>query len=127
MKTKYIDVDGSWGIIVCYGFDMLDWDEMAAVMDAFGMDEENIRKAIRILSDYNTGLCISRSDLRMSCIFVSKTTSRSQFWDTLEHELTHAAVSIIDYYDEPYNDEPAAYLSGYLMRRAVEEIAYPCV
>ena len=45
---------------------------------------------------------------------------------TLNHELYHACVAIIDYYGEPYDQEPAAYLQGYLMRRAVEVIGEPC-
>lgn len=42
------------------------------------------------------------------------------------HELYHATTAIIDYYGEPYDQEPAAYLQGELMRLAVEEIGEPC-
>ena len=37
METAYIDVDGKWGVIICYDFDMFDWDDMRAIMRTFGM------------------------------------------------------------------------------------------
>ena len=126
MTSKYIDVDGRWGIIVIYDYNIMDWDDMRAVMRTFGMREKDVRKAIRVLSESNTGMCVSRDDIRMSCIFVSHATTESEWWSTLNHELLHAGVAIIDYYGERYNEEPAAYLQGYLMRRAVEELGEPC-
>ena len=127
MITKYLEVgNNDWGVLVNYDFDLLDYDDIAAVLYSFGMNEKNIRKSMRILSQPNTGMSISNNGLRMTSIYISDTTSPSQFWDTLNHELYHACVAIIDYYGEPYDEEPAAYLQGYLMRRAVEVIGEPC-
>lgn len=127
LKSKYIDVNnGDWGIVVNYDYDITDFDELASIMDAFGMLGININKALNILAGYNTGMSVSRNDLRMSAVFISKATSSSQFLDTLNHELYHCCVAIIDYYGEQYDKEPAAYLQGYLMRKAVEKIGEPC-
>ena len=127
MKTAYIDVDSKWGVVICYDFDMLDWDDMRAIMRIFGMNEKSVRKAIQILTSYNTGMCISRIDIRMSCIFISQATSEDQWWDTLAHELLdHCQRVIVDYYGVDYVGEDSAWLTGYLMRKAVQTIGEPC-
>lgn len=127
MVTKYLKVgNNNWGVLVNYDFDMLDWDEMSATMHSFGMAKRDIDKAIWVLSAPNTGMAISNNDLRMTAIYIGHATSPSQFWNTFNHELYHATTAIIDYYGEPYDEEPAAYLHGELMRLAVEEIGKPC-
>lgn len=127
MITKYLEVgDNDWGVLVNYDFDMLDYDDIAAVLYSFGMNERNIRKSMRILSAPNTGMAISNDGLRMTSIYIGRATSPSEFWSTLNHELYHATTAIIDYYGEPYDQEPAAHLHGELMRLAVEKIGEPC-
>ena len=127
MQTKYIDIDnGKWGIILVYNFDMTDWDKMAAIMESFGMRERNIRRSIRILSTFNSGMTVSKLPLRMSAVFIGDAISNEQWWDTISHELFHVEQSILEYYGEDWEGEPPAYLSGYLLRRVVEEIAEPC-
>jgi len=126
MVTKYIDIDGKWGVLINYDFNMLDWDDIAAVLHSFGMNDKNIRKAIRILSAPNTGMAVSNGDIRMTAIYIANSTSNAQFWSTVVHELKHAADAIIDYYGEPLDGESSAYTIGYLMQRVVEEIAVPC-
>lgn len=128
MKTAYIDVpDKKWGVVIVYGYNVDDdYIDLMAIMRSFGMTLYNAKRAINVLSSYNTGMAVSLDELRMSVIFISPTTSASQFWDTLNHELYHVNVAIIDYYNEPYDDEGAAYLQGYLMRESVKEIGEPC-
>lgn len=129
MKTGYIDVDGKWGVILCYDFRRLDEYEMRASMMSFGMRGESLDKAIdTLLNHKNTGLCISRDDIRMSIIFIGNATGGDQWWDTTAHELLyHAACAIWDYYDVPYGSEDAAWTVGYLMRKAVQELGEPCL
>lgn len=128
METVYIDVpDKKWGVVVVYGFDVdVDYVDLLAIMRSFGMTQRDAKRAIGVLANYNTGMAISLGDLRMSAIFIAKATSFSEFWDTLNHELYHVNVAIIDYYGEPYNGEGAAYLQGHLMQQAVEKIGEPC-
>lgn len=128
MKTEYIDVDGKWGIVIVMDFDTeYEYDELVAIMESFGMRHRNIEKSMRILSTYNSGMAISRDDIRMSCVFIAPTTSNTQFWNTVAHEMNHVATAIVDYYGEPYDGEGMAHLHGYLLQKVVEEIATPCV
>ena len=128
MNTKYIDVDGAWGVVLCYDLRRLDEYEMRQSMIAFGMRGGNIDKAVdTLLFHENTGMCISRDDIRMSLVFVGHATGGDQWWDTTAHEvLYHAACAIFDYYDVPYGSEEAAWTVGYLMRKAVQLLGEPC-
>ena len=126
MVTKYIDVDGYWGILVNYDFDKYDMDDIAAVLYSFGLSNNKIDYALDVLSQYNTGMAISSQSLRMTSIYISKSSSSSQFWSTINHELLHAEQAILDYYGEDWDGEPPAYLAGYLLQRVVEEVAEPC-
>lgn len=126
MVTKYIDVDGYWGILVNYDFDKYDMDDIAAVLYSFGLSNNKIDYALDVLSQYNTGMAISSPSLRMTSIYISKSSSSSQFWSTINHELLHAEQAILDYYGEDCDGEPPAYLAGYLLQRVVEEVAEPC-
>ena len=128
MKQAYLKFpNNEWAVIVVFDFDVdLEYEELQEQLRSFGMKQRNINKALNILSYYNTGMAISNDVLKMSAIYISHTTSASQFWDTCAHELAHVVTAIIDAYDVPYYSEDAAYLSGFLMRQLVEEVGEPC-
>lgn len=117
MRKRYIDVDGYWGIVFCYDYDFFDIDEMGAIMNSFGLSEKDISEALRILYGVNTGMTISRNDIRMSVVFVSESSSLEQFMDTCTHELDHVQSSILEYYEIAQGGEDGAWLQGYMMRK----------
>lgn len=129
MEQVYLKFpQNEWGVVVVLNFDTeYEHDILVEQMRSFGMPIRNVEKALMILSKYNTGMAISNETLRMSAIYISETTTPSQFWDTCAHELAHVVVAIIDAYDVPYYSEDAAYLTGYLMRQLVKKIGEPCV
>lgn len=128
MKQAYLKFpNDEWGVVLFYNFDtVFESRLMVEQMRSFGMSSKNIKKALGILSHYNTGMAVSNETLKMSAIYISNATSPSQFWDSCAHELAHVVTAIIDAYDVPYYSEDAAYLSGFLMRQLVEEIGEPC-
>lgn len=125
METKYIDVDGRWGVIVCYNYDEEDKQDMWSIMRSFNMTSQSANRAINILSNYNTGMAVSNDDIRMSAIFISKATSPSEWWSSCLHELRHVAQAILEYYGADWGEDDA-YLTGYLTKCAVELIGEPC-
>ena len=128
MKTAYIDVDGYWGIAICYDYDVSNPEDehtLWGYMRSFGMKERSINKALNILSNYNTGMCVSNDDVRMSGIFISKATKPSEWWSSCLHELRHSAQAIIDYYGADLGEDDA-YLTGFLTKRVVEILGEPC-
>lgn len=128
MKQAYLKFPhNEWGVVVVYDFDtVFEHKVLVEQMRSFGMSIRNAEKALRILSNYNTGMAVSNETLKMSAIYIGDATSTSQFWDTCAHELAHVVTAIIDAYDVDYRSEDAAYLSGFLMRQLVEEIGEPC-
>ena len=126
MENKYIDVGKKWGVVVNYDYDLMDYDEMWAIMRSFGLTSKNANKALKILSNYNTGMAITNDDLKMSTIFISKASTPSEWWNTAIHELKHVADAIISYYDVEWDSEDAAYLTGYMTKQLVESVGEPC-
>ena len=126
MENKYIDVGKKWGVVVNYDYDLMDYDEMWAIMRSFGLTSKNATKALKILSNYNTGMAITNDDLKMSTIFISKASTPSEWWNTAIHELKHVADAIISYYDVEWDSEDAAYLTGYMTKQLVESVGEPC-
>ena len=126
MRTEYIDVYGYWGVIVCYDYDMNDWDDIWSICRSFGMPDAKAREAIRVLEQPNTGMAVSNDDIRMSAVFISDATSASEFYSTAIHEMIHVADAILDYYGTAWDGEPSAYLVGYLTKELVEMVGEPC-
>ena len=125
MENKYIDVGKKWGVVVNYDYDLMDYDEMWAIMRSFGLTSKNANKALKILSNYNTGMTITNDYLKMSTIFISKASTPSEWWNTAIHELKHVADAIISYYDVEWDSEDAAYLTGYMTKKLVESVCEP--
>lgn len=127
MKTAYIEVPrDNWGIVIVYDYDLPDWYDMSEIMATFGLTEKRTREALNVLAEYNTGMTISRDDIRMSIVFIGAATSEDQWWDTMAHEMKHVADAILSYYDVEYDGEDAAYLTGYLMQKTVNRFGKPC-
>ena len=126
MENKYIDVGKKWGVVVNYDYDLMDYDEMWAIMRSFGLTSKNANKSLKILSNYNTGMAINNDYLKMSTIFISKASTPSEWWNTAIHELKHVADAIISYYDVEWDSEDAAYLTVYMTKQLVESVCEPC-
>ena len=76
MKTEYIEIpQDNWGIVIIYDYDNMDWYDLAAVMESFKLPIHKIKEALDVLSEPNTGMTISRFDIRMSAMFISNATS----------------------------------------------------
>lgn len=127
MKSTYINVDDKWGVVIGYDLRTLDEYKVRSSLIDAGLRGERLEKAITTLFDHtNTGMCISIMDLRMSLIYIGDASSEEQFWDTLSHELYHATQAICEYYNADVANEDGAWTMGYLMRKAVKQIAVPC-
>lgn len=130
MKTGYLDIDGYWGIVLCYDYDLsdeLDENDVWAYMRSFGMTNRDAERALNILSNHNTGMAVSNNDVRMSGIFISAATNPSEWWSTAIHEAKHCADAIIEYYGVDWHGEDEAYLTGYITKLMVDEIGEPCL
>ena len=127
MTQDYKDIDGYWGVLFVYGYDIdKDYDIIEDILYSFGLDTPAVRKSMRILAEPNTGMAVTQSTLKMSVVFLGCTTSRGQWYDTIMHEIDHVQSAICDYYGVMQGSEEAAYLQGYLARVAAPIIEDVC-
>lgn len=127
MKTAYLDLNGDWGVVVCYDYDVdYEYDELKAIIESFQVSPQRARYSLNILAAPNTGMTVTFPEVRMSLVMISRATSKDEFWSTVAHELYHATCGIIKYYDKGMCAEDAAYTMGELMRQFVSEVATPC-
>lgn len=117
MIERYIDIDGYWGILLCFDYDRRDLPRMCSIMESFGLSEYKIIEAIGVLRHRNTGMSISDSGVTMSVMFISPATSLEEFEDTISHEVDHVQDAILKYYDVEHGGEPAAWTQGYITKR----------
>lgn len=128
MKTKYFEIpEDNWGVVVVYDYDVMDWYDLDAIMESFNLPRHKRKEAIRVLSELNTGMTISRFDIRMSIMFISDATSEKQWYNTAFHECKHVADAILEYYDVVYDSEEAAHLTGFMSEQIIDLFGEPCI
>ena len=127
MKTEYFEIpEDNWGVVLVYDYDIMDWYDLEAIMESFKLPKHKIKEALKVLSNLNTGMTISRYDIRMSVVFISDATSEEEWWNTAAHESKHVADAIIDYYNVVHDSEDAAYLTGFMMEQLINLFGEPC-
>ena len=118
MKTEYFNIgDDDWGIVLCYDYDLLDYDRIWSIIRATGVSDEKAQYAMSVLSLPDTGMTLTSSSDMMSFLFISRSSSDEQWFDTLIHELKHVVEHISDFYRVDPKSEPAAYLQGEIGRQ----------
>ena len=118
MKTEYFNIgDDDWGIVLCYDYDLLDYDRIWSIIRATGVSDEKAQYAMSVLSLPDTGMTLTSFSDMMSFLFVSRSSSDEQWFDTLIHELKHVVEHISEFYRVDPKSEPAAYLQGEIGRQ----------
>lgn len=118
MIVQYIHLkDWDWNVLVYYGASKHDFVELADSLRQLECPSKDIKRALRVLSDKNTGFTFSNSDYKMSIMCVGKATDVGQFIDTIAHESKHVQSHICQFYNIKENTETAAYLIGHLVHR----------
>lgn len=118
MRTEYFNIgDDDWGIVLCYDYDLLDYDRIWSIIRATGVSDEKAQYAMSVLSLPDTGMTLTSFSDMMSFLFVSRSSSDEQWFDTLIHELKHVVEHISEFYRVDPKSEPAAYLQGEIGRQ----------
>jgi hypothetical protein len=115
MIAKWIDIDGGrWRIVVNYDVtpDESIWVEKQ--LHSVNARESDIDDALRLFYEPNKACTVSDPDERMSVVCIGWTTSRTQWHNSIVHEIDHVQRDICEYYDVSLGGELAAYLQGYL-------------
>lgn len=86
------------------------------LLDA-GMTMRKANVALQVLTGYNHGLTYTVFGDRRTLMFMSKTTSAEQMYDSIQHETRHAADHVGEYYGLAARGEEQAYLQGEIARK----------
>ena len=114
---RYFDIDGKWGILLCYDYTKKDYPGIWSVMRTFGLPDEKAEAAMGVLSKEDTGMTLTSFKEKMSVLFISGSSSDDEWFDSLVHELKHVVEHIGEYYDVDPRGEPSAYLQGEIGRQ----------
>ena len=128
MRTKYIDVDGFWGVVLCYDLDWDDERKVRAYLRSFGLKEDRIDYCVdTVLGRKNCACCVSDYETTMSLVLIGPTTDKEQLVDSLAHELDHVQDALSVFYNFPLGSEDAAYTLGFLMREGMKAVMPACI
>lgn len=128
MKTRYIDVDGYWGVVLCFDLEREDERKVRAYLRSFGLKEERIDYCVDVvLGRMNCACCVSDYETTMSLVLIGPTTDREQLVDSLAHEMDHVKDALSRFYDFRLGSEDAAYTLGYLVREGMKAVMPSCM
>lgn len=101
-------------------------DEIMRRLLQLDCDDNTAEKAYKNMSSekLNNGLCYSNLKLKESVLVVAKTTSASEFANSLHHELVHLQSHIAKRYNLNPLGEEVAYLSGEIMLKLYPSVAH---
>lgn len=116
MIAQYIKV-GTWNLLIYYNASLDNREELTESLLSIGATKREIKKALEVLRNKNTGFTFSSSDQMMSIVCIGEAENNQQFLDTIVHELKHVQSHICDFFDVEEDSEEAAYLIGYMIRK----------
>lgn len=115
-----------WEIYAYYAVSTYYTDEIMEHLWYLGVNSSNAKRAYKNLSSDNldTGLCYSNPSQRKSIIVVAKTSSASEFLNSLTHEVTHACVHIATELGVNMQSEDFAYMVGEMCRDMYDDVKH---
>lgn len=119
----------NWKVQVFYESTPECADRILKIMFRLGCTHDILAKAQRNLFDsrYNTGLTFSSRLHRQSVMVINHSTSRAQFWNSLDHEKGHLAEHIARACNIDREGEEFEYLKGEIAQKmAPVAIRYLC-
>ena len=116
MIAQYIKI-GTWNLLIYYNASLDNRVELKDSLLSLGASKREIKKALQVLRNKNTGFTFSNSDQMMSIVCIGEAENNQQFLDTIVHELKHVQSHICEFYDVEEDSEEAAYLMGYMIRK----------
>lgn len=118
MTTEYFNIgNDDWAYILISDYSVKDYDKMWSIMRTLGLSDAKAQAALSILSQPDKGMTLTSFTDRMSILFIGRSSTPAQWFDTLIHEIKHLVEHISEYYEVNPKGEPAAYLQGEIGRQ----------
>ena len=102
----------NWNLIICY--DVIPKDEayILTLLQPIITNKELIQSAINTLYNKNNAFTCTDFNNKLSVVSISRTSSPSEFINSITHESKHIMEDICSYYDIPLYGEESAYMIG---------------
>lgn len=94
-----------------------DLDEAFKTLLASGCPDYKTQRACMVLSRRDTGYTFTNFDEHLTVMFISRSTSAEQMYDTIQHETKHAVEHISEFFGVNPKSEGSAYLQGEIARQ----------
>lgn len=105
--------------VMCY-YDIRseqDLREVRKTLLAGGCPRYKADEAVWVLSMWNKGFTYTDLNMHLTVVFISKTTTMEQMYDSIQHETKHVVEHIGEYYGVDPKSEESAYLQGEVARK----------
>lgn len=129
-KELYLEAY-DWRVTVYFDADIRNYRDITGHLIDLGITPERLSRACGLLlSDrYNYGLTHSNLNARETVIAIGPTTSRAEFFNSIEHELRHLTDDIALAFDLDPAGEEVGYLTGdinYYLTGKIQERICSC-
>lgn len=116
--------DRDWSIGVYYDIKTNnDFDDIVEALIESGQKPAYAQRVVNELMHPNTGYTYTNYGKRFTLICISEATSHEELYNTISHEVRHAADHIGAYYGLYARGEESAYLQGEISRNMYEAVA----
>lgn len=124
IKQGFSIGDRDWYIMAYYDIRTNDdFYEVEEALIASGLKAAYAQRVVNELMNPDTGYTLTKFGDHFTLICVSEATSLDELYNTISHEVRHAADHIGSYYGIPARGEESAYLQGEISRNMYEAVA----
>lgn len=124
IKQGFYIGDRDWYVMVYYNINTdEDLDEITEALIASGQKAAYAQRVVNELMWPNTGYTLTKFGDHFTLICISQATSLDELYNTISHEVRHAADHIGSYYHISARGEESAYLQGEISRNMYEAVA----
>lgn len=121
MRTADIDLGRyRWRVLAFFEVGPRDRGEVLDALEGIGAPDKVLENAEALLSDgerYNFGLTYSNKREHATVMVIGRHTSKSEFLDSIFHEVRHLSDHIASAYGFPSGGEGVAYMTGSIAAR----------
>lgn len=114
IRQKFIVNRRYWKVYVYYDVSEENIEEIVTKLKNIHLPSSYVRGAYTMLNNnkLNQGVTCSNVKEKVSVVFITKTTSASQFVNSFVHEIAHLTNHIARTYNLNLDDEEICYISG---------------
>ena len=109
--------------MIYYDIGEHDLGEMYDALLASGCPDYMAQRACMVLSSPDKGYTYTNFIDHLTVMFIGKSSSLGELYDTIQHEMKHAVEHIGEYYGVDSKSEESAYLQGEIARQMFPAVA----